>query len=280
MRRIAHLSDLHFGRDRPELLEPLVSAVNDLSPDLVAISGDLTQRARARQFEAARDFIERLNAPTLVVPGNHDVPLDNVFVRLLNPWGRYRRLIDRNLEQEFRDAEMTVIGVNTVNPLSWQRGRIARRAVGRVCDVFRDEPAGRTRIVVVHHPLEQRPGERKGLMRGARKAVDALAACGADIVLCGHLHRWRAGSFAERAGRAGVIQAQAGTGLSHRLRGEDNDFNLLILDGDEARVERHVARGGGFAREAVARFRSGDRGWASSDRVSCLAGDARLHGRP
>ena len=134
------------------------------------------------------------------------------------------------------------------------------------------------RDFLTHNGLTERIARRlEGLNT---EDVKALAACGADIVLCGHLHRWRAGSFAERAGRAGVIQAQAGTGLSHRLRGEDNDFNLLILDGDEARVERHVARGGGFAREAVARFRSGDRGWASSDRVSCLAGDARLHGRP
>ncbi len=265
MRRLIHLSDLHFGRDRPELLEPLLEAVNGLGADLVAISGDLTQRARDRQFAEAKDFIDRLNAPTLVVPGNHDVPLDNILVRLLNPWGRYRRFIGRDLEPEFRDDEITVIGVNTVNPLSWQRGRIARRALGRVCDAFRDEPEGRTRIVVVHHPLEQEPEVRKELMRGARRAVDALAACGADIVLCGHLHSWRAQSFAERAGRLGVIQVQAGTGLSNRLRGEENDFNLLILDGGEARVERYVAgEGACFTRAAVARFRSDDRGWAST----------------
>ncbi len=244
MRRILHLSDLHFGRDDPALIDPLVDAVNRLEPDLVAISGDLTQRARVRQFEAARDFIDRIGAPLLTVPGNHDVPLDNLFLRFLAPFSRYRRWIGEELEPEHGDREMIVKGLNTVNRWSWQRGRISPRAVRAACDAF-ETGAGdsRIRIVVVHHPLEHGPDVAKKLTRGAGKAIDGLAECGADIVLTGHLHLWGAGTFAVRQGQRGVLQVQAGSALSDRLRGEPNDFNLLTIDVGRVRVERHAADG-------------------------------------
>lgn len=266
MRRVLHMSDLHFGRARPELLEPLIDAVAATAPDLVAISGDLTQRARDGQFEAARAFIDRLPVPCLVVPGNHDVPLDNLAVRLVRPWSRYRRWIASDLEPSFEDAELSVIGVNTVNPLSWQRGRIARQATRRVCEAFAADRTGRTRIVVVHHPLEHQPGEQKSLMRGAQRAIDALSDCGADVVLSGHLHSWRAEPFAARRGRSGALQVQAGTGLSTRLRGQENDFNLLTLAPDEIVVERFVAGGAAraFRPAATLRFRSARSGWAAA----------------
>lgn len=264
MRRLVHLSDLHFGRARPELLGPLIAAVNAAAPDLIAISGDLTQRARNWQFEEARGFIDRLDARCLIVPGNHDVPLDNPGIRLLRPWRRYRRWIGRDLEPHYRDEEISVVGINTVDPFSWQRGRIARRAIRKACGAFAGEREGRTRIVVAHHPFEHLPTERKELMRGASKAIGALSDCGADLVLSGHLHAWRAEPFATRRGRGMAIQVQAGTGLSTRLRGEENDFNLLVLGPNAVLVERFVAAadGSAFAPAAAVRFRLGETGWA------------------
>jgi 3',5'-cyclic AMP phosphodiesterase CpdA len=262
---VVHLSDLHFGRARPELLDPLVAAVNSAAPDLVVISGDFTQRARVEQYREAHAFLERIAAPWLAVPGNHDVPLDNLPVRMLTPWRRYRRWIARNLEPQFSDEELCVVGLNTVNPLSWQRGKIAERALRRARSAFGSERGERTRIVVVHHPLEHQPDERKKLMRGATAAIDALADCGADIVLSGHLHAWRAEPFATRQGRHhGAIQVQAGTGLSTRLRGEENDFNLLSIGPGEVVVERFVADSASmaFVRAATARFQLGTGGWS------------------
>ena len=258
-----HLSDLHFGRTRPDLLDPLVRAVNAAAPDLVAVSGDLTQRARSAQFRAARAFLDRLDAPWLAVPGNHDVPLHNLAARLLDPWTRYRAWIAFDLQPRFSDAEVSVVGLNTVNPFEWQRGRIGRRAVRFACAALRHEPEGRTRIVVAHHPFEHAPGETKALMRGAARGVKALADCGADIVLTGHLHAWRAEPFAAAPAGIGALQVQAGTGLSTRLRGEDNDFNLLTLEAGEVVVERFVAVRGAadFAPAASRRFRAGPRGW-------------------
>lgn len=242
-----HLSDLHFGRDRPELLDPLVDCVNALSPDLVAISGDLTQRALAAQFHAARAFLDRLVPPVLVVPGNHDVPLYNPLMRWFLPFHQYRRWIDRDLEPVHRDDEMTVIGLNTVNPYSWQRGRVHRHALARACDAFAD--AKGYRVIVAHHPMEQEPGDHKKPMRGAERAIDQLSDCGADVILTGHLHNWRVGTFAARAGRNSAVQVHAGTGLSTRLRGEPNDFNLLELEPGRITITRHVAVESGTAFE-------------------------------
>lgn len=263
MRRLVHLSDLHFGRDRPELLEPLIAAVNGARPDVIAISGDLTQRARERQFRAAGAFVARLQAPCVVVPGNHDVPLDKPLTRLLNPWGAWRAWYGPELEPDYRDQEIIVLGVNTVNPLSWQRGWIHGRALRRIRRAFENEPDERSRIVVAHHPFEHGPRQRKQLMHGATEAIDELAACGADIVLTGHLHAWRAQPFAQREGRAGVVQVHAGTGLSNRQRGEENDFNLLTLAAGAVTVERFAAHGGIFVPAATVRFRSGRLGWAA-----------------
>lgn len=240
MRRLVHLSDLHFGRDRPELAEPLIAAVNALAPDLVAISGDLTQRARLSQFRAARRFIDRLQAPALAVPGNHDVPLHNLLFRLVWPWRHYRRWISRDLEPQYRDDEMIVLGVNTVNILAHQSGWFTPRALARVQRIFDTAQSGQARIVVAHHPLEQLQDERKKPMRGAAAALEALAQRKTDVILTGHLHSWQAAPFAEKPGRNSVLQVQAGTGLSSRKRGTDNDFNLLEIDGTAIGVTRYA----------------------------------------
>jgi 3',5'-cyclic AMP phosphodiesterase CpdA len=264
MRTIIHLSDLHFGRTRPDLLDPLLASVHAANPDLVVVSGDLTQRARVHQFREARAFLDRIAAPCLAIPGNHDVPLDNIVLRLLGPWYRYRRWIGTNLEPGFQDAELTVVGVNTVNPLDWQRGRIGRREVARICSGFRAREDGRTRIVVAHHPFAHLPQERKALMRGAKRAIAALAGCGADIVLSGHLHAWRAEPLGPSGGNApAVLLVQAGTGLSTRVRGEENDYNLLRVRPGEVLVERFVARPdrSEFSSAGHARFVRGTAGW-------------------
>ncbi|WP_099827571.1 metallophosphoesterase family protein [Oceaniglobus indicus] len=265
MKRLVHMSDLHFGRDRPDLVGALTRTVNDLAPDLVAISGDLTQRARNRQFQAARAFIDSLDAPVLCVPGNHDVPLDNLWARAFHPWRRYKRWIAEDLEPTHTDDHMIVVGINTMNPIFWQRGWFSRRDIAKVRRAFAGEKS-RIRIVVVHHPLEHLPGERKRLIKGADRALSALDACGTDIVLSGHLHTWSAALFASRPDRRGALQVQAGTGLSTRQRGEANDFNLLTLGAGRVRVERFAAEDAatGFVADREVVFALGDRGWAVS----------------
>ena len=103
MRTLVHLSDLHFGRTDPALIEPLLASIAAIAPDLVVVSGDLTQRARAAQFAEARAFLDRIAQPRIVVPGNHDVPLYRVWERFLSPLGKYKKHIGSDLEPTFVD---------------------------------------------------------------------------------------------------------------------------------------------------------------------------------
>ncbi|MEQ3626737.1 MAG: metallophosphoesterase [Celeribacter sp.] len=245
MRRILHLSDVHFGRDRPELLQPLIKQINLLAPDLVALSGDLTQRARSWQFRQARAFLDQIGPPVLAVPGNHDIPLENIFLRLLRPYGGYRDHINTDLAPIIEDDEIIVIGINTVNHLRWQTGRIKSREVDRICKRIVDAGPEKTSILVAHHPFTHLDTDTKQLMRGASKAIETLANCGADMVLSGHLHAWRAEPFVSRDRGSGLLQFHAGTGLSNRLRGEQNDFNMLEITPHTVRVTRYVAHDDG-----------------------------------
>ncbi len=261
MRRILHLSDLHFGRVHDDLIRPLTEAVNSLAPDLVAISGDFTQRARISQFEEAQSFVEGLTPPVVAVPGNHDTPLDNVAVRFLSPWRRYKQYISRDLEPTVEDEEFLLVGVNTVNRFSWQRGRMSERTIGRVRAAFHGNSSDRIQIAMLHHPLEHLPEVEKRLMRGARGAISALGDCGADLVLSGHLHNTR---VAPLMARPEVLFVQAGTGLSNRVRGEANMFNLLTLrDPKHVLVDSYAAEpGASFEHLESVAFRNGPGGWA------------------
>src|SRR5438045_6660149 len=124
MRTVVHVSDLHFGRIDRTLVEPLIATIQALHPHVVAVSGDLTQRAREREFREARLFLDRLPSPQIVVPGNHDVPLHNVFKRFVDPLKVYRRCISDNLAPFYADEEIAMAGVNTERSLRWKGGRI------------------------------------------------------------------------------------------------------------------------------------------------------------
>ncbi len=240
MRRLVHLSDLHFGRARPELLEPLLAAVAKAQADLVVISGDLTQRARTAEFRQARAFLDRLPGRWLAVPGNHDVPLYNIGERLMRPFRKYRKWIGASLEPSFVDDEIAVVGCNTVDPRSHQRGKVRGSDLKRACRIFGAGPANRLNVLVGHHPFEQEASVRKALMRRAEQGLAHLSGCGMHMVLSGHLHRWRAGPFLEGLRGDGPVQVHSGTSLSSRLRGEVNDFAVIDAGVDLVEVRRMV----------------------------------------
>lgn len=258
MRRILHLSDLHYGRVNPDLEAPLLAQIAALAPDLVVISGDLTQRARPAEFRAARAFIDRITARVLCVPGNHDTPLYNLAMRFLRPFSRYRRYISPDLEPVFHDPEITVLGLNTVNPFAWQRGRLGAGALSPICDKLGDD-AGQMRIVALHHPPEQDPETAKRLMKGAREALVELSNCGADIVLSGHLHHGTAAPF--RAA-PDLLFVQAGTGLSTRLRGpQQNTFNQLDIENGSLKIVMWGAQTGEFSPAQTSYWHREDGAW-------------------
>ena len=129
MRTLVHLSDLHFGRVDQALLGPLRELVERIAADVVVISGDLTQRAKVEEFEEARAFLDSLPGPQIIVPGNHDISLYNVFRRFMRPLARYKRYITDELEPVFIDDEIAVVGVNTARSLTIKDGRISHEQV-------------------------------------------------------------------------------------------------------------------------------------------------------
>jgi len=268
MRVIVHLSDIHFGRLEPDVADKIKNAILRIAPDLLAVSGDLTQRARKREFLAARAFLDALPFSRLVVPGNHDVPMHNVFARFATPLSRYRRFITRDLSPVYRDEEMVVVGVNTARSLTIGEGRINKRQVAEIVAPLAGEPPDRIRIVVTHHPFDLPEGVKDARLLGrAAMAMTELAAAGVDLFLAGHLHLSHIGHTAERYRIAGhsALVVQAGT-VSTRSRGEQPSFNVLRIQRPNISVERMVwdPEGLVFAETAASSFHHTRDGWVKS----------------
>jgi 3',5'-cyclic AMP phosphodiesterase CpdA len=266
MRSIVHLSDIHFGRVNHEVVFPLIDAITKINPDLVAVSGDLTQRARSRQFKEARAFLDRLPNPQIVVPGNHDVPLHNVFARFVKPLRKYRRYITEDLRPFYHDEEIAVLGVNTARSLTFKSGRINEDQVAWMRDRLCAANLGVVKVVVTHHPFDLPEGHHeRNLVGRARIAMESLATCGADVFLAGHLHVSHTTHSATRYKIKGhsALVVQAGTATSSRGRGEENSFNVLRVDRPYIAVERfewqkHRRE---FALMTTERFRHTRDGW-------------------
>lgn len=257
MTRIAHLSDPHFGTEPDRLPGLLVEYLATLEPDAVVVSGDLTQRALAGQFRAARRFLSELPAPALVVPGNHDAPLWNLPLRLVDPWRTWRRQLGRPLEGRIETRDAVIVGVNSANPRVWKDGLVPPERVAVLAASFAD--AGeRRRILVLHHPPDPPEGEPPSLY-AAEALLRACVGAGVEMILSGHLHFTQ---VARVASVPGILAVQAGTCLSARIRGEGNAFTLLDLQADGVAVSHHrFAADGAFRADAVTVWQRGAEGW-------------------
>ena len=237
-----HLSDLHFGRVDERLLEPLARLVNRVSPDVVVVSGDLTQRAKPEQFAAARAWLDTLRAAKVVVPGNHDIPFYRVWERFASPLAHFRRHIGSDVEPDYVDEEVAIVGINSARSLSFKGGRINAAQLERLRARLAPLPTTLTRVVVTHHPFTLPPeADEDELIGRAGMAMRVFHELGIDLLLSGHMHTSLAANTAERypiEGYAALV-VQAGTATSTRGRGEANSFNILRIDGGRIDIERH-----------------------------------------
>lgn len=278
MLKLLHISDLHFGPPfRPRAGEAVLRLAEQTLPDVIVASGDFTQRAKSDQFEQARDFLARLpEAPRVVVPGNHDVPLYRVAERMLDPHGLYRQFIATELNQVWRVNGAVIVGLDSTAPRSAiSNGRIRPRQLEFCAQAFADVTAPTVKIVVAHHHFAPAPDvERDRVMPQSQRAMKHFIEMGVEIILGGHLHRAYIGDSLDiypglRSGHQGVIIVQCGTTTSSRGRGrerERNSLNILSIGVEMIEVTHYMYFDDTDAFEAISRHffpRRGRRGMSS-----------------
>ncbi|BCY11364.1 metallophosphoesterase [Actinoplanes sp. L3-i22] len=220
---IAHLSDLHFGVHDEDAAASLVADVVAAPPDLTVVTGDLTMRARAGEFQLARAFLDRLPSPVLVVTGNHDLPLDSPQ-RLFHPYDRYRTWISADLDPVVRVPGLTAAGLQSMPRWRWKDGLVRRAQLTAVTTTFAAAPAGDLRLVALHHP----PFGRM-LINGR-----GLLRTGADLLLAGHTHHPDVRTM------HGTVVVVAGTSTSRRTRGTPSSWSRIsVAEGMVTVTERH-----------------------------------------
>jgi 3',5'-cyclic AMP phosphodiesterase CpdA len=267
MRKLVHISDIHFGRVDYTVAKQVTKKINELNPDLVIVSGDLTQRARSEQFREAKEFLDKLPKPQIVVPGNHDVPLYNVFNRFFSPLEKYKKYITEDLEPFYKDEELAVIGINTARSLTIKDGNISDEQIADVRERMCSLDNKMLKIVVTHHPFDLPDGfDETDIVGNADEALVKIADCGADVFLSGHLHVSRAANTANRykleSGRNALV-IQAGTATSTRERGEANSFNFVEFEQPHLSVKKFECQKSemGFVQVQVQKFVKNEKGW-------------------
>lgn len=242
-----HISDLHFGRVNDQVLRDLKSCLllNESELDLVILTGDLTQRARTHQFLNAKEFISQFKVPFFVVPGNHDVPLYNLFKRFFNPYAKYKRTMQNLAIDYYEDEFVAVFGLWTVDRFKVQEGRLSFSQIQKLEKKFPLVPAGKLKVIACHHPLESMQDE------GVRR----LVALKPDLVLWGHDHQSLARYFHVDEKSLPLLLA-SGTSISTRTRAEANSFNSVKIYPDriEVRVLTHSSEDGEFTLSAEKTF--------------------------
>jgi 3',5'-cyclic AMP phosphodiesterase CpdA len=268
MRAIGHISDLHFGRHDPAIAEGLLADLAAEKSDFVAISGDLTQRARHHEFVAAREFIDRLPMPVIAVPGNHDVSLYNLARRFLRPMARFHHYISPLLHPFFADAELAVLGINTARASKVSNGRISNHQMDAIRELFAQVAGEHFRVLVTHHPLMPPPlAPERHIVGRAEHALDAVADSGIDLLLTGHYHQASSRNVTSYhlAAKRSVLVSQAGTAISTRRRGEVNSYNLIRVDGTRVSCVQREWNGKRFIAAMTQHYSHRDGHWSAQD---------------
>ena len=224
---LLQISDTHFGTEQAPVVEALVALAAQQRPDVVVLSGDITQRARPAQFRAAKVFVDRLGAPVLAVPGNHDIALFDLWARLTRPYARYATVFGADLEPVHSSQDLLVVGVNTTRAWRHKNGEVSTEQIDRVANLLTAASPQQLRLVVVHQPAAvTQAEERSNLLRGHHAALRVWSAAGADLVLGGHIHLPYTLALHGLARRLWVLQA--GTAVSSRTRPKaPNSVNIL-----------------------------------------------------
>jgi len=232
-----------------------------LQLDLIVISGDLTQRATHDEFQQAHDFLTTLPVRYLVVPGNHDLAAWRLWERFTAPWKKWKRYIAPELDTCAAGPGFIAVGLNTARRFGthpdWSRGRVNHRQLRWMQRQFDKHPPETLRILVTHHPFYlSAAAQGRGLLGRLDQAWPILQASSADLLLSGHLHL----AYAQSVN--GMVIAQAGTGISDRLKGgEANSFNLITANEKQIVLQNMLWSEANFMAQPPQIFENGAQGW-------------------
>ena len=233
---LVHISDTHFGTEKARVVDALAERINEIKPDIVLCSGDLTQRARASQFRSALRFFNSLNCDRLVcVPGNHDMPLYNIVMRVLSPFYNYTRHIGQMLQTELILQSAVIIGLNTCNPWHYKNGRISHDQIRAVQHTLKSHSNDKMKILVCHHPFDViHDYDQENILEQAQIALQNWGDAGLDLIMAGHIHHQFCRNLQHRYSDLPkpIYSCQAGTATSCRTRfGLNNSFMQLTIRG-------------------------------------------------
>lgn len=236
---ILHASDIHFGKALPQTIDLFLAEISRQNPDLVVLSGDFTQIGNVEEFKAARDFLDKINAPVFVVPGNHDIPRFQLGQRFFDPFKRYRKYISPLVDSVYEGDDVFVVGINTARPVlphwNWANGMISREQTQFVYNQFRYAPIDKVRVFVCHHPLLNIWGAPiDTVVWGSAELMEVLEEQHVDVVLTGHIHH--ASILPYETGHGPVMVGSA-SATSTRLRQQSNGYNLLRLSQGKITIE-------------------------------------------
>jgi 3',5'-cyclic AMP phosphodiesterase CpdA len=237
---LLQISDPHFGTEQPAVVKALRGLVDRLEPDLLVLSGDITQRARSSQFAAAAEFVRSLPIPhVLAIPGNHDIPLFDLATRLLDPYAGFRKAFGDDLSPRFSAPDCLVLGVNTTRRYRHVNGEISEEQCRLVSAELERASPEQLRIVVLHQPVAvPRAAEQHNVAHGSVAAVRGWSAAGADVILAGHIHLPFVLPLHElmRPLPRPIWAVNAGTAVSSRIRHDaGNSVNVLRTCNDGPR---------------------------------------------
>lgn len=268
MTRILHLSDPHFGAADSDIAEKFLEQASALRPDLTLLSGDLTMRVRRRELAAARDFVDRLPEPRLVIPGNHDIPLINhPFDRFFRSFRRYQETFGQDLEPELITDGVHVVSLNSSRAFGfhadWSEGRLSKHQLAAMREKFQSGRDDHFRVLMLHHPLLELQIAGRAVVKPLKELMQAMETARVDLVLCGHFHRSQIHAAGLTDKWKSVI-SQAPTVCSTRLQGEPQGFHEIQITPGHVDVVRHVFRDGLFIPTGTSAFVLGGSGWSDA----------------
>lgn len=230
---ILHLSDLHFGTEKVECIEAIQRFCQLHQPEAVVVSGDLTQRARFKQFYACKQFLESLGRPYIVIPGNHDIPLYHLWNRFFSPFARYQ-LFFGQMESVLETDHFYIVGLNSIRRRYHTRGYISLEQIEHTDQLLQHAPQNKIKLILAHQPFYTPPDDQHGIKDCpvlGKMALDMWAKSGLNGLLHGHLHQsavYDLNEIYRLNASHPILEIHAGTATSYRLhQGLPNGFNVI-----------------------------------------------------